>query len=465
MELDERTEETAAEGVDVKEEAAEAAEEKTVTEAAEEMAKKSYSALDYSKTFKMPEGSVSTEEIVDRDFWRGITLPEIDERPKKKGTAKRVVLNLVLALVFVGTGFGIACVSARGRGIISNLVTGGKHMTFNMKVADRPETGDELRDEYGRYTAQGIAEVCGPSVVSLDIFTDRSDLIAAGKGSGIIVSTDGYIVSNAHVIDKASNGIKAVLNDGREYAAEVVGSDPKTDIAVIKIPAVDLQPAEFGDSDQVKLGEDVVCIGTPAGYRHSITKGVVSGIDRKVLPENSTSAVSCLQVDAAINPGNSGGAMFNMWGQVIGITSSKLSSIDYEGIGFAIATNEAKDVIEDLMEFGDVQGKARMGVTFIPISEVTAELTNSRAGLNVQAIDPSCDVANTDLRPGDLITAINGEDVNKMDDVPAYVKQMKPGDEVTCHIVRVTDDGEKEFDITFKLMNDRATLADADENN
>lgn len=438
--------------------------EENITDAAEKLARDSSNSREYSRNFfAMPEGAVENDEIVDGNFWKGITLPDIDERPRKKGSVKRVVLNFLLAVIFLGSGFMIACISARGKGVVSNLVTGGKHMTFNVKVADRPEVGDELKDELGRYTAQGIAEVCGPSVVSLDIFGEESAIIPTGKGSGIIISSDGYIVSNAHVIDKATNGIKAVLNDGREYAAEVIGSDQRTDIAVIKIPATDLLPAELGNSDQVKLGEDVVCIGTPAGYRHSITKGVISGVDRRVIPENSNMGVSCLQVDAAINPGNSGGAMFNMWGQVIGITSSKLSSIDYEGIGFAIATNEAKDVIEELMEYGTVKGKARMGIVFIQITEATAELTDSKAGLSVQSIAPECDVANTDLRPGDLITHINGTDVNDIEDVPSFVRKMEPGDEVTCHIFRKNGDNEKEFDITFKLMDDRNTLAEDSE--
>ncbi|SFC23590.1 S1C family serine protease [Ruminococcus albus] len=435
--------------------------EEDITDAAEKLAKNASDSWDYSrKYFTMPKGAVENDEIVDGDFWKGITLPDVDEKPRGKNVARRIILNTLFAVVFLGTGFLIACVSARGKGVVSNLVTGGKHMTFNMKLADRPEAADELKDESGKYTAQGIAEVCGPSVVSLDIFTEQSTIMPSGKGSGIIISTDGYIVSNAHVIDKAKNGIKAVLSDGREYAAEVIGSDPRTDIAVIKIPATDLQPAEFGNSDQVKLGEDVVCIGTPAGYRHSITKGVVSGTDRRVIPENSTLGVSCLQVDAAINPGNSGGAMFNMWGQVIGITSSKLASIDYEGIGFAITTNEAKSVIEDLMETGTVKGKARMGIVFVQITEATAELTNSTPGLCVQSIAPECDVANTDLQLGDLITHINGTSVNDIEDVPAYVRKMEPGDEVTCHVIRKTDDNEKEFDITFKLMDDRNTLVE-----
>lgn len=442
----------------------EVTDEQDLTDAAEELAKSSASPSEYSrKFFTMPEGSVEADEIVDRNFWKGITLPEVDERPKKKGVLRRVVLNLTLALVFVAVGFGIACVSARGRGVISNFVTGGKHMTFNLKVSERPEVDDELKDEKGRYTTQGIAEVCGPSVVSLDIFSEQSDIIPTGKGSGIILSSDGYIVTNAHVVEKATNGIKVVLNNGNEFSAIIIGTDTITDIAVIKIPAVDLIPAEFGDSDQIKLGEDVVCIGTPAGYRHSITKGVVSGVDRAVAGQNSYRTVNCIQVDAAVNPGNSGGAMFNMWGQVIGITSSKLASVDYEGIGFAIATNEAKSIIEDLMEYGVVQGKARMGISFIQISETTAELTGSTPGLSVQGISPDCDVANTELRPGDLITSIAGKNVTEIEDIPAFVSEMEPGDKVTCHIIRREGDEQKEFDITFELMNDRGSLVEDDE--
>lgn len=436
---------------------------KDITEAAEELAKNSEDASDYSKNFfTMPEGSVDEDEIVDKDFWKGLTLPEVDKRPKK-GRGKRIAANMLMSVVFLAVGFGIACVSARGRGVISNLVTGGKHMTFTMPVNDRPEADDELKDEKGRYTAQGIAEICGPSVVSLDIFSEKSELIPMGKGSGIIISEDGYIVSNAHVVDKGTQGIKVVLSDGREYAAEVIGSDPKTDIAVIKIPAPKLTPAEFGNSDQVKLGEDVVCVGSPAGYRHSLTKGIVSGTNRIVSPQSPGIQVKCIQVDAAVNPGDSGGAMFNMWGQVIGITSSKLADVDYEGIGFAIATNDAKQIVEDLMEYGEVQGRARIGITYVPISKETAELTGATPGLKIDSIDPNCDVSNTELKEGDLITAINGTDVTEIDDFSRFVSGLKPGDEATCHVVREIDGGRKEFDITFKLENDRSSLTEAEE--
>ena len=411
--------------------------------------------------FTMPEGAYLAGDRLDRDFWKGITLPDVSgRREKKKGRAGRIIFSVVSAIVFLGAGFGIACVTARGRGVISNFVTGNKHMTFDLPLSERPsQMASDLKDEYGRYTAEGIAEVCGQSVVSLDIYGTNS-ISPNGQGSGIIISSDGYIVSNAHVVDKGTVAIKVVLNDGSEYAAEVIGSDPKTDIAVIKIPAQGLAAAEFGDSDQVKLGEEVVAIGTPAGYRNSVTKGIVSGLDRRVKPENSDMYIRCIQVDAPINPGSSGGALFNMWGQVIGVTSSKLASVDYEGIGFAISTQEAKPVIEALMEHGKVLDRSRMGITFFMISEVTAEAYGVKPGVCIDSIDPDCDIANTELQRGDIITEMNGIDVMTLDDVPSYVKSFKPGTEMTCHVYRPATEEEEasEFDISFKLEEDRGTI-------
>lgn len=415
------------------------------------------------ESFKMPEGAEDGSRIVGHDFWKGITLPETELAPKKR-SPKHIVITIVTSIVFVAAGFGIACVSARGKGVLSNLVTGGKHMTFSLPMSEQPEDSGVEKDENGMYTAQGIAEKCSPSVVSLDIYSEDSEFVPVGQGSGIILSKDGYIVSNAHVVDKGTKAVKAVLSDGREYAAEIIGSDPKTDIAVIKIPATDLSPAEFASSANVKLGEEVVAIGTPAGYRNSVTKGIVSGLDRKIRLENSSSGVNCIQIDAAVNPGNSGGALFNMYGQVIGITSSKLSSVDYEGIGFAISSDEASGIIEQLIEYGHVADRAKIGITFYQISSTTADIYGVKAGICVASIDESCDVANTELEVGDIITNIDGTDTGDCDDVPALVNKKKAGDEVTCHVYREKTDTEpaKEFDITFKLMEDSGSLTEAD---
>lgn len=414
-------------------------------------------------TYTMPEGSVEDNEIVDRDFWKGITLPDMDTAIKKhRKSVRSIIFTVFSSLMFIGIGFGIACVSARGKGMISNLVTGGKHMTFSMPISSRPDDNALETDSQGRYTAEGIAEKCAPSVVSLDIYGDASDFVPVGQGSGIIISQDGYIVSNAHVVDKGTKAIKVILSDGSEYAAEKIGSDPKTDIAVIKIPAYDLEAAEFCDSDDIRLGEEVVAIGSPAGYRHSVTKGIVSGLNRRIMPENSGMPINCIQIDAPVNPGNSGGALFNMWGQVIGITSSKLASVDYEGIGFAITTNDAKSVIEQLMETGSVTGRAKVGITFYRISELTAELAGVKPGISVNSIDPDSDAANSELKEGDIIMSIDGKNVLEMEDVPSYIRSKQPGDTVKCHVFRPDKDGGEgtEFDVSFKLMSDSGSIVD-----
>ena len=281
----------------------------------------------------------------------------------------------------------------------------------------------------------------------------------SATGSGVIMSADGYIVTNAHVVNAAESGIKVVLSDNSEYEAKVVGQDPATDIAVIKIQAQGLQAAEFGDSTQVNAVEEVVAIGSPAGYYGTVTKGIVSGVNRRIRLENSSTIMNCIQIDAAINPGNSGGALFNMWGQVIGITSSKLASSDYEGIGFAVSIDEAKPVIEELMEKGYVAGRVKIGVTYYAVSDTTAEIYGIKPGICIVSINPDCDVANTDLAEGDIITEIDGKSTAGEVDIASLFSGKQAGDEVVCKVYRKTDSGdEKEFEIKFKLMADNGGL-------
>ena len=160
-----------------------------------------------------------------------------------------------------------------------------------------------------------------------------------------------------------------MLYDKTEYSAKVIGADDSTDIAVLKIAGKDLTAAQFADSDTCELGDDVVAIGSPAGYENSVTKGIISGLDRSIRAENSATPMSCIQIDAAINPGNSGGALFNSFGQVIGITSSKLVATSYDNIGFAITVNSAKPIIEELIEHGYIPDKGRVGIYYYAISE------------------------------------------------------------------------------------------------
>lgn len=423
---------------------------------------------DKGEEFVMPEGSVTSDKIVDDDFWKGITAP--DPKPKKKRSLKRKLLVLLLALVFIAVGFGIACVTARGRGFLASFVRGKDNLEFTLPVSDKPAFSDK-KDESGRYTVEGLAEVCKPMVVSLCVYTDETPINGSVLGSGVILTSDGYIVTNAHVVANATKGVKVVLDDGTPYAARIVGSDKTADLAVIKIDAKGLTPAEFGNSDDVEIGEEVVTIGSPAGYGNTVSDGVVSGLNRVVeLSVNDQQiAPKCIQVDAAINPGNSGGALFNMYGQVIGITASKLTTLDYERIGFAIPTNTAKVIIEQLIEHGKVLDRVKTGITYSNIDIVTAKIYGVQPGLYVEEIETDSDVFSTKLNIGDIITGIDGTDVVDIGDIDSFIQGYNIGDVITCHVYRPLNDETRdldskalEFDITFALMEDDGTFVETD---
>jgi len=198
--------------------------------------------------------------------------------------------------------------------------------------------------------------------------------------------------------------------------------------------------------------EDILFGDKTAAFQHA-------DYIRRIRLENSSIIMNCIQIDAAINPGNSGGALFNMWGQVIGITSSKLASSDYEGIGFAVSIDEAKPVIEELMEKGYVAGRVKIGVTYYAVSDTTAEIYGIKPGICIVSINPDCDVANTDLAEGDIITEIDGKSTAGEVDIASLFSGKQAGDEVACKVYRKTDSGdEKEFEIKFKLMADNGGL-------
>lgn len=387
------------------------------------------------------------------EFWSEIAAVQKKRNRKLSAAVIIAMLFIVLAAASVIT------VAVKGRGWLANLIAGDQRIEFTLPIAETPKLDDRFYDDDGRYTAQGIAEAVSPSVVSIEIYQTGTSFAPAGQGSGIIMTEDGYILTNAHVVDGASKGIKVVLSDETEYEAKIIGLDTASDIAVIKIPAKGLSPAQFGDSESVSVGEDVVTIGSPAGFYGTVTKGIVSGLDRQIKVENSALAMSCIQIDAAINPGNSGGALLNMWGQVIGITSSKLASSDYDGIGFAISVNAAKPIIENLMEYGYVQNRVRVGITFYSISETTAQMYGTRAGIYVVSIDEDCDIANTQLKPDDIITEFDGEAVSDSESVQAFLAAKKPGDKITAKVYRASASGEdEEFEIEFELMEDNGSL-------
>ena len=304
-----------------------------------------------------------------------------------------------------------------------------------------------------------IAKLVGPSCVGVinkakiqpqryyDPFSGRyyyyqssDELVKQGSGSGIIISEDGYIVTNQHVIADATE-ITIILNTGDEYVATVVGSDSKSDLAVLKINATGLTAAVLGDSSQVEVGDLAVAIGNPLGQElaGTVTSGVISAVNRKMTVDNRS--YNLLQTDAAINPGNSGGALVNKYGEVIGINSIKMSETGVEGIGFAIAISEAKPIIDDLMNSGYVSGRSLIGVT----------ITESRNGLTVYSVSEGSGAEKAGIKVGDLIVKADGKAVNTGDALNEIRDAKKPGEYITLTVIR---NGEL-TDINVQLSEDK----------
>lgn len=280
-----------------------------------------------------------------------------------------------------------------------------------------------------------------------------SEPVLAGYGSGIVFTEDGYILTNAHVVDGAAKLVVEVNdyeNDGEthEYEAKVIGSDTSTDIAVIKIERDEpFLAAKIGDSSTLKVGQDICVIGNPGVnskvmFTHTLTKGIVSGLDIQCLADNGYS-LSLIQTDAAINSGNSGGGMFDMYGNVVGVVNSKIVATTYEGIGFALTINEAKPIMEDLLNYGYVKSRPILGITTIKLNEYRAQLYGIRLskGLLVSALNKGAPVENSGLQVYDVITKINGKNVESVEDVQAIISKFKVGDTVTATVARQNENG------------------------
>ena len=256
-------------------------------------------------------------------------------------------------------------------------------------------------------------------------------------GSGIVLTQDGYIVTNAHVVLNTSESIVTVkLHDGTEYPAIVIGYEEDSDLAVLRVEAQGLQPAEFGDASELKVGEEVFAIGNPGGLvlSSSVTFGYVSALNRSIETNNGYT-VNCIQTDAAINPGNSGGALVNIYGQVVGINSSKIAATGYEGLGFAISINEALPVIESIKEYGYVKDRPVIGISYQFLDEQTAAYNRLPAGLYIVQVN-SENAQKAGLMRGDVITKIEGKEVDSSSVIAESLQDKKPGDTLTMEVWR-----------------------------
>ncbi len=312
----------------------------------------------------------------------------------------------------------------------------------------------------GSLTMQEIAKKVIPSVVCIQNYQIQqntrytlgranggSDNGAAGaadqpegsvnptsEGSGIIATSDGYIITNDHVVSGASS-LKVILSDGKKYEAKLIGGDSVTDLAVIKINASGLPTAEFGSSDDLKVADTVMAVGNPGGmeFNSSVTIGYVSALNREITNGETGYIMKCIQTDAAINPGNSGGALVNNSGQVIGINSSKIVATGYEGLGFSIPINVAQPIISDLKQYGYVKDRAVLGITGQFIDSMTARFYDLPTGMFVNSVTSSA-VTSAGIKKGDVITKIDGKELTSDNILTSYITTKKPGDTVTLNV-------------------------------
>lgn len=280
---------------------------------------------------------------------------------------------------------------------------------------------------------------------------------ATATGTGVIITDNGYIVTNAHVIYDSeygsglASGISVLLNDDKTYDAEVIGYDTDCDLAVLKIDADGLTAAEFGDSDSLKLGQSVVAIGNPLGFElmDTVTSGIVSGLNRSITINDK--AMNLIQTDAAINSGNSGGPLINMYGQVIGINSSKMSSsyseTTIENIGFAIPSNEVSSIIDDIMKYGYVTGKPQLGISCQDVTEAVSKMYNIPMGVYIATVTDGSAADKAGLQSGDVIIKIDDVEVSTSDELNAEKNKHEAGDKIKITYIR--DGEEKSVKVTL----------------
>lgn len=303
------------------------------------------------------------------------------------------------------------------------------------------------------YSVVDIAKKMEPSIVGIKMtvgssmssyFTNGNDS-SDSEGSGIIISKDGYIMTNYHVVQYAdpksgesSNTVLEVfLPDKRQVKAKFIGGDEESDLAVIKVDVTGLPAAELGTSSNLQVGESVVAIGNPLGmqFADSVTTGVVSALNRQVDTGTGTT-MNYIQTDAAINPGNSGGALVNSQGQVIGINSAKISETGVEGLGFAIPIDDAKPIVNQLMLYGYVKGRPLIGISGTEVSDVASQYYNIPVGIYVQSVAQGGGADKAGIKQGDVITSLAGKNVQTLSDLSTIMKSYKAGDTVSITVVR-----------------------------
>lgn len=357
--------------------------------------------------------------------------PKKQRKPISRGG---IAIALAVTMVFsCGLGFGGGYfankVNTSTSGSLNITKTSNSGTTTTASSTSKANSTSEIVKK----TADSVVEISTESVVTGSF---AQQYVQQGAGSGVIISQDGYILTNNHVINGA-NSVKVRLRDGTEYDATIIGSDSDNDIALLKVNATGLSPATFGDSNSLAVGDYVVAIGNPLGeLGGTVTDGIISALARKVTIEDTQ--MTLLQTNAQVNPGNSGGGLFNANGELVGIVNAKQSATEVEGIAFAIPINNVLDILSDLKEYGYVTGKVDLGIDF---TDITSDETAFYYGVNqtgcyVLSVDSSSNAEKAGVTRGDLVTKVNDTDVSSSSDITTALEKAEVGDTVTFTVSR-----------------------------
>ena len=368
-------------------------------------------------------------------------------KKKKKFNGKRVARSAVALVLAAAMGFAGGFVGAKfggsGKVVIQQVApssTADSAPGSDSSITAASSSGSSL-------TTEQVADLVSPSVVVITteqvVYSQWSwygqNQVESGAGSGVIISSDGYILTCAHVVDGASN-ITVTIND-KDYTATLVGEDTTSDIAVIKIDADGLTPATVGNSDSLKVGQNVMAVGNPLGeLGGTVTGGMISALNRSVTIQGSSSVntMSLIQMDASVSPGNSGGGLFNMNGELVGIVNAKSSSSDAEGLGFAIPINDAIKVAQELLENGYVTGRPYLGITYLAVTDAqtASQLGVNAYGVYVVEVVKGGPAEKAGLQAGDRIVSVDGTEIASKDDLGTLMQKHAAGDTLSITIAR-----------------------------
>ena len=381
--------------------------------------------------------------------------PVREARPPKEkktvGLGALIALCLVCALLGGLSGGAVAgsLMDSRMDKLETNVAELGETASKPVLVPTAPGTTVAKSDDEGGLSAGDIYDMACEQVVGITTEVTGTNLFGmpvsgAVTGSGFIISEDGYILTNYHVVEEANKGkldVTVILHDGTQYTAQIVAFEADNDVAVLKIDAEGLKPAVIGDSDSLRVGDTVYAVGNPLGeLEFSMTTGHVSAKDRTITTDKSGETIAMFQIDAPVNSGNSGGPVYNAEGQVVGIVTAKYADTGVEGIGFAIPINDAASIANDLITKGYVTGKARLGVSVnANYNEMYAQYYGWPMGAYIDGTESGSCAEKAGIEKGDIITKFDGEEIKGYDDLRAAVKRHSAGDSVELEVYRADE--------------------------